>query len=241
MREGESIFGTDSLDWLGVPLKARDRTIGVLAVQSYSGTVRYAESDKALLQFVSDQVAAAIERKRAETALKQSQERLQRALEASRLALWDYDIENGRMYLSEAWSELLGGPCVPTVTDVREPARDRASGGPAGDLGGAAAGARRSMHPQYRLEHRVIAPGRQDDLAALAGPRHRARRERARAAGGRHEPRHHRAQARGGGAAARRARLPAQQRGDDGVRRRRPHHRHQPRVHGADRVRGRTR
>jgi diguanylate cyclase (GGDEF)-like protein len=61
--QGNPVFGTDSLDWLGVPLKTKNRTIGVLAVQSYAGTVRYTEVDKALLQFVSDQVAAAIERK----------------------------------------------------------------------------------------------------------------------------------------------------------------------------------
>jgi diguanylate cyclase (GGDEF)-like protein/PAS domain S-box-containing protein len=61
--------GTDSLDWLGVPLCTPKGAIGALVVQSYSGEVRYTERDKALLQFVSTQVAAAIERKQAETRL----------------------------------------------------------------------------------------------------------------------------------------------------------------------------
>jgi len=45
--------GTDSMDWLGVPLKSRSHTIGALVVQSYTGDVRYVEKDKALLEFVS--------------------------------------------------------------------------------------------------------------------------------------------------------------------------------------------
>ncbi|MDB6163296.1 MAG: sensor protein, partial [Xanthomonadaceae bacterium] len=53
------IIGTGSMDWLGVPLKSQSRTIGALVVQSYSGDVRYTDKDKALLEFVSGQVAAA--------------------------------------------------------------------------------------------------------------------------------------------------------------------------------------
>jgi diguanylate cyclase (GGDEF)-like protein/PAS domain S-box-containing protein len=61
--------GTDPLDWLGVPLISQQRVLGALVVQSYSGDVRYTEEDKELLQFVSTQVAAAIERKQTHTRL----------------------------------------------------------------------------------------------------------------------------------------------------------------------------
>lgn len=56
--------GHEALDWLGVPLRGPGGVIGALVVQSYSGAVRYRERDMVLLQFVSTQVAAAIERKR---------------------------------------------------------------------------------------------------------------------------------------------------------------------------------
>jgi PAS domain S-box-containing protein len=46
----------------GVPLKTQEGTIGALVVQSYDGTVRYTERDQTLLEFVSGQVASAIER-----------------------------------------------------------------------------------------------------------------------------------------------------------------------------------
>lgn len=58
-----AVVGRDSLCWLGVPLNSPSGTIGALAVKSYVGGTRYTEKDKELLQFVSTQVAAAIERK----------------------------------------------------------------------------------------------------------------------------------------------------------------------------------
>ena len=61
--------GRAPLAWLGVPLIAHQRAIGALVVQSYTGDVTYGERDLQLLQFVSTQVAAAIERKRTEARL----------------------------------------------------------------------------------------------------------------------------------------------------------------------------
>src|SRR5690242_6238904 len=65
-----TIIGSESIDWLGVPLNSQERTLGALVVQSYSGDTRYTEEDKQLLQFVSAQVATAIERKQNETRLR---------------------------------------------------------------------------------------------------------------------------------------------------------------------------
>jgi len=60
------------------------------------------------------------ERKRAEAELRATEQRLQLALAASNLALWDWDIASDRIYLDERWSEMLGGPPVATVTTGRE-------------------------------------------------------------------------------------------------------------------------
>lgn len=51
------------LYWLGVPLHTHHGAIGALVVQGYTEHAAYTEKDKELLQFVSTQVAAAIERK----------------------------------------------------------------------------------------------------------------------------------------------------------------------------------
>jgi diguanylate cyclase (GGDEF)-like protein/PAS domain S-box-containing protein len=61
---------TDNSVWLGVPLKIEDRVIGVMAVQSYTNPNLYSESDIKLLEFVSSQVATAIERKSSEERIK---------------------------------------------------------------------------------------------------------------------------------------------------------------------------
>lgn len=61
--------GHAPLAWLGVPLIAQRGVIGALVIQSYTGEVTYGEADKMLLQFVSTQVASAIERKQNEARL----------------------------------------------------------------------------------------------------------------------------------------------------------------------------
>jgi diguanylate cyclase (GGDEF)-like protein/PAS domain S-box-containing protein len=58
-----TVFGTNSQCWLGVPLKSHTNTIGVLILKSYVGGATYTEKDTELLQFVSTQIATAIERK----------------------------------------------------------------------------------------------------------------------------------------------------------------------------------
>ena len=72
--EVESI-GTPSLDWLGVPLKSGTACIGVLVVQTYNENTRFGERDREILKFVSQQLAATIEHKRYEEALRRSEAR----------------------------------------------------------------------------------------------------------------------------------------------------------------------
>lgn len=59
-------IGRDSLNWLGVPLNAKKGVIGALVVKNYCAETRYTEKDVELLQFVSAQIATAIERKQME-------------------------------------------------------------------------------------------------------------------------------------------------------------------------------
>ena len=103
-----AIVGSESLDWLGVPLIANARVIGVLAVQSYSGGIRYTGQDKTLLQFVSAQVAAAIERKRAEKALRESEERHRMLADNAEDVIWTLDREGRRTYISPSVTRMRG-------------------------------------------------------------------------------------------------------------------------------------
>ena len=76
-------IGAPSIDWLGVPLQAHDKTIGALVVQSYTEGVRYDEQHKDVLTFVSTQVAMAIERQRSEDALRRSEQRYRTIFETT--------------------------------------------------------------------------------------------------------------------------------------------------------------
>lgn len=66
-------IGTDSIDWLGVPLIIQDKIIGVLVVQSYSSVTRYTKAEQEILLFVSSQVAMAIYKKKADDELAASE------------------------------------------------------------------------------------------------------------------------------------------------------------------------
>ncbi|MEN3273401.1 MAG: hypothetical protein V7636_2162, partial [Actinomycetota bacterium] len=58
-------ISTEESIWLGVPLVADGRTVGVVAVQSYTRDVQYSEGDKELLAFVGQHIGAALSRARA--------------------------------------------------------------------------------------------------------------------------------------------------------------------------------
>ena len=52
VRRGEAeLIGAPSVDWLGVPLRAAQETIGIVVVQSYTEGVRFRDSDRDLLAF----------------------------------------------------------------------------------------------------------------------------------------------------------------------------------------------
>jgi len=73
VQQGEvEVVGSDSFDWIGVPLKLEERVTGVMVAQSYTPGVLYNQEDLDLMEFVSTQVAVSIERKKAEDALRVS-------------------------------------------------------------------------------------------------------------------------------------------------------------------------
>ena len=69
------LLGGASVDWLGVPLMDGEEPFGVIAIQSYSNSVRFGRKEEEILTYISRHVAVAVERKRTEAALLESEER----------------------------------------------------------------------------------------------------------------------------------------------------------------------
>jgi signal transduction histidine kinase/DNA-binding response OmpR family regulator len=57
--------GADGEDWLGVPLRWNDETIGVVVVQTYEAGAHYSQEDVTVLTFVAGHIASALTRARA--------------------------------------------------------------------------------------------------------------------------------------------------------------------------------
>jgi diguanylate cyclase (GGDEF)-like protein/PAS domain S-box-containing protein len=116
-------------------LRVRERTAELVKLQAQL------ELEIADTMVARDDVAAA-------------NERLALAMEASRLALWDYDVERDQIFLSANWSQMLGGPAAET----RITSRALAELVPEADRGRVVAAVQRVVKgeaPEYRVEHPV--------------------------------------------------------------------------------------
>jgi diguanylate cyclase (GGDEF)-like protein/PAS domain S-box-containing protein len=96
VQEGEvEPVGSPSIDWLGAPMRSGDVTWGVIGTQSYDVGTRYTEKDKEVLVFVAQHVAAAIEHKRREEAVRASERLYRQMFENNRAVKLLIDPESG--------------------------------------------------------------------------------------------------------------------------------------------------
>ena len=100
--------GGHSADWLGVPLKRDDKVFGVLVVQSYSPDVHFGESDVEILTFVSQQVASAVEHKRAQEALHASEEWHRLAFERNLSGVYRSTVDGRILDVNPAMWQMFG-------------------------------------------------------------------------------------------------------------------------------------
>lgn len=104
------LVGVSSAIWLGVPLLIMGKSIGVMVVQHYSDPKAYSEQDLHMLEYVSSQIARAIEKKRDEDMLRRSEEQFRLISENVADLIAVLDLEGKRIYTSPSYKDILGDP-----------------------------------------------------------------------------------------------------------------------------------
>ncbi len=114
-------IGSPSVDWLGTPLKVAERTIGILAVQSYTEGTRYTATDARMLEFVSTHVALAIERTRVQDERRRTLERLAEAQAIAHVGSWElFPGHDPEVLLSDEGCRLVGAPSPAGIRTAAE-------------------------------------------------------------------------------------------------------------------------
>jgi two-component system, cell cycle sensor histidine kinase and response regulator CckA len=96
-----------SLACLIAPLHRNDRVIALLSIHSYTAGT-YSEADVADFQALADHCAGALYRLHAESELSASQARLETAVRAANVGLWDWDLRANTVFYSPEWKHQLG-------------------------------------------------------------------------------------------------------------------------------------
>ncbi len=110
--QGEAdVIGTDSVDWIGVPLTLGERVTGVMVTQSYTVGVVYNQEQFDLMKFVSTQVASAIERKLDQQRINDALEYIKTLINSSSLGLTTYDASGKCILANDSLARILGMTC----------------------------------------------------------------------------------------------------------------------------------
>jgi two-component system cell cycle sensor histidine kinase/response regulator CckA len=94
--------------WLGVPLKVNQHTFGALVLKSYSPNTRFGERDKDVLALISQQLAAAIDRKRNEQALRRSEVRYRSMVQTAVYGIYRSSLQGQFLDVNPALIGMLG-------------------------------------------------------------------------------------------------------------------------------------
>jgi two-component system cell cycle sensor histidine kinase/response regulator CckA len=96
------------LHWLGVPLKVNHHILGAVALKSYSKTTHFRDRDQDVLALISQQLAAAIDRKRNEQALRRSETCYRSLVQTAVYGIYRASLEGHFLDVNPALIGMLG-------------------------------------------------------------------------------------------------------------------------------------
>jgi PAS domain S-box-containing protein len=111
------------LQWLGVPLRVNGNIFGALVFKSYSENTRFRERDKEVLTLVAQQVAAAIDRKRNEQALRRSEVRYRSMVQTAVYGIYRSSVDGRFLDVNPALIGMLGYNSAQELLDL-DPQKD---------------------------------------------------------------------------------------------------------------------
>lgn len=91
INEEIDISGPVPTAWMAVPLRSKNFVIGLVVVQSFRQGVSYEKRDLEMLDFISGQVAVAIQRKQSEEQIQKQTARLNAIFESSSHIMWSFN------------------------------------------------------------------------------------------------------------------------------------------------------
>tara|TARA_B100000809_G_scaffold248154_1_gene277963 strand:+ start:7752 stop:11267 length:3516 start_codon:yes stop_codon:yes gene_type:complete len=89
------LLGKKCLSFIGVPLKIKNKTVGVLSVQSYTNDNEFSDKDVEVLDFMSGILALTVQRKQDENIIHNQSAKLRSIIENSTHLFWTYNNEKG--------------------------------------------------------------------------------------------------------------------------------------------------
>jgi len=104
VEKGEVVAGIPTAVWLGIPLRVEGSIIGVMAVHDYDNPLAFGEPEREMLEFVSSQVAKAIQKKRSD----EHRDLQARVMEAAANTMFIADRSRTITWVNSAFTTLTG-------------------------------------------------------------------------------------------------------------------------------------
>jgi PAS domain S-box-containing protein len=101
------MFGAPAKVWLGVPLKIGSKVIGAVVIQNYKDSSALNQSHLKMMQYASEQIAIAIERKHLDQMLKESEYKLRSLTDKLPVGIYTIDADGKILYANPALIKML--------------------------------------------------------------------------------------------------------------------------------------